>query len=181
MQADKPGQSQSVPPPAIGRESYQDGNGFFPHTAASTDGVLLRDFALLGDEALHTVALMFSCMETLETLPQQRRYVLVVLISKATSGMRSVCVFCALFRLWARCRTETNQLWEDLHPRLNFTASKGAQHEAFVPVWRDFAQFYERIHHRVLWLYGRCSKFPLPLWRVAISTHRSAMCVGAPW
>ena len=56
---------------------------FSPHR---TDGFLLRHFSLLCDAALHTVALLFACVEALGALSQQIRYVLVVVIPKTTSG-----------------------------------------------------------------------------------------------
>ena len=129
------------------------------HTAASTDGFSMRHFALLSDDALALVSQLFACMEALGTIPQKLRFVLVVLIPKATSGLRPIGIFCALCRLWAKCRTVLAQAWEDLHPRPYFAASKGravidpvwrhaaavecgaVREQETVSVWRDFAQF----------------------------------------
>ena len=69
---------------------------FSPRTAASKDRFMLRHFKLLVGEALHTVGLQFACMEALGTLPQQIRYVHVVLVFKASSGLRPIGVSCAI-------------------------------------------------------------------------------------
>ena len=97
---------------------------FSTYTATSTDGFAMRHFALLSDDALTLVSQLFECMEMLgTTIPHQLRYVLVVLIPKATTGFRSIGIFCALHRLWAKCRTAMAQAWENLNPRPYFVES----------------------------------------------------------
>ena len=87
--------------------------------------------------ALTLVSQLFECMEMLGTIPQQLRYVLVVLVPKATTGPRPIGIFCALYRLWAKCRTAMAQTWENLNPRSYFAASKGRA--VTDPIWRDAA------------------------------------------
>ena len=107
---------------------------FSTHTAMSTDGFAMRHFALLSDDALALVSQLFECMEMLGTIPQQLRYVLVVLIPKATTGLRPIGIYCALYRLWAKCRTAMAHSWENLNPRPYFAASKGRA--VTDPIWR---------------------------------------------
>ena len=160
------------------------------HTATSTDGFAMRHFALLSDDALMLASQLFECMELLGTIPQQLRYVLVVLIPKATTGLRPIGIFCALYRLWAKCRTIMAQSWEILNPRPYFAASKGravtdpiwrhavavecgvGQGDETVSVWRDFAQFYERMEHHILQANAEMFGFPLPVLRVAVSAYK---------
>ena len=173
--------------PDVIRRAARD---FSTHTAASTDGFSMRHFALLSDSALALVAQLFTCMEALGTLPQQLRFVLVVLFPKATAGLRPIGVFCALYRLWAKCRTVSAQAWEDLHPRPYFAASKGravtdpvwrhaaavecraASEQETVSVWRDFAQFYERKEHQILERNAFTFHFPLPVLRVSLAAYQ---------
>ena len=79
-------------------------------------------------------------------------------IPKATTGLRPIGIFCALYRLWAKCHTAMAQSWENLNLRPYFPASKGSavtdpiwthavvvdcgvgQGEETVSFWRDFAQ-----------------------------------------
>ena len=63
---------------------------FSTHTPASTGGFAMRHFALLSDDALTLASQLFECIEALGTIPQQLRYVAVVLIPKATSGLRLI-------------------------------------------------------------------------------------------
>ena len=97
----------------------------------------MRHFAPLSDDALVLASQLFECMEVLGTIPQQLRYVLVVLIPKATTGLRPIGFFCTLYRLWAKCRTVIAQTWENLHPRFYFAASKGLA--VTDPIWRHAA------------------------------------------
>ena len=69
----------------------------------------------------------------LGTVPQQLRCVLVVLIPKATTGFRPIGIFCAFHRLWGKCRTATEQVWENPHTRPHLAASKGRS--VTDPVW----------------------------------------------
>ena len=103
----------------------------------ATDGFARRQCALLSDDALTLAFQLFECMETLGTNPQQLRCVLVRLIPTATTGCRTVGIFCALYQLWAKCRTATAQAWENLHPRPHFAASKGRA--VTDPIWRHAA------------------------------------------
>ena len=129
-------------------------------------------------------------METLGTIPQQLRYVLVVLIPKATTGLRPIGIFCALYRLWAKCRTTMARYQWRKHGRTYLAASKGRavtepirRHAAAVEcgvyrgqetvsVWRDIAQCYECMEHHILQAYAETFGFPLPVLRVAVSACR---------
>ena len=59
------------------------------YTATSTDGFAMRHIALLSDDALTLASQLFECMDMLGTIPQQLRYVLVVLIPKANNGFEA--------------------------------------------------------------------------------------------
>ena len=141
----------------------------------------MRHFALLSDDALTLASQLFECMEMLGTIPQKLRYVLVVLIPKATTGLRPIGIFWALCRLWAKCCTTMAQC---------FAASKGravtdpiwrhaiavecgvGQGDETVSVWRDVAQFYERMEHHILQANAETFCFPLPVLRVAVSAYK---------
>ena len=127
--------AQRTCPPALAPDTIRRvAREFSTHTATSTDGFAMRHFALLSDDALALVSQLFECMERLGTIPQHLRCVLVVLISKATTGLRPIGIFCALYRLWAKCRTAMAQSWEDLNPRPYFAASRGRA--VTDPIWR---------------------------------------------
>ena len=100
---------------------------FSTHTATSTDGFAMRHFAPVSDAALVLVSQLFECTEALGTIPQELRCVLVVLIPKATTGLRPTGIFCALYRLWAKCRPAIAQEWENLHTRSFFAPAKEGQ------------------------------------------------------
>ena len=151
---------------------------FSTHTATSTGGFAMRHFALVSDDAPTLVSQWFKCMEILGTIPQQLRHVLVLLIPKATTGLRPVGIFCALYRLWAKCLTAMAQSRENLNPRpltnpicrhavaVECGVGKGGE---TVSVWRDFAQYYESMEHHILQANAETFCFPLPVHRVAVS------------
>ena len=91
---------------------------FSTRTATSTDGFSVRHFALLSDDALALVSHLFTCMEALWTIMQQLRFVLVVLIPKATSGLRPIGIFCAFYRLWQSVELFRRKLGESCTPDL---------------------------------------------------------------
>ena len=163
----------------------------------SAPGLLIRSYCcvdiLIAGSSI-CVKNNFECMEMLGTIPQQLRYVLVVLIPKATTGLRPIGIFCALYRLWAKCRTAMAQSCENLNPRPYFAARKGravtdptwrhavavecgvGHGEETVSVWRDFAQFYERMEHYILQANAETFCFPLPVLRVAVPAYKCNVC-----
>ena len=141
----------------------KDGNDIFcSHTAPSTDGFLWRHFALLSIEALHTAALLNVCMENRGNTATTVSFCACHVDSGATTRLRRPNVACQQMQSCGR------PCFEARCPNRNVRA----RDEATVSVWMDFAHFYERIEHRILWLRGRCFKFPLPLLRVAISAYQ---------
>ena len=46
------------------------------------------------------------------------------------------------------------------------------QGDETVSVWRDFAQFYERMEHHILQANAETFGFPLPILRVAVSAYK---------
>ena len=172
---------------------------FSTHTATSTNGFAMRHFALLSDDALMLVSQLFECVEMLGTIPQQLRYVLVVLIPKATTVLRPTGNFCALCRLWAKCPTAMAQSWENLNPRPYFAASKGravtdpiwrhavavecgvGQGEETVSVWRDFAQFYKCMEHHILQANAETFLLPVTCPSSCRFSLQNATCVGTSW
>ena len=182
--------AQRTCPPALAPDTIRcAAREFSTHTATSTDGFAMRHFALLSDDALALVSQLFECMEMLGTIPQQLRYVLVVLIPKARTGLRPIGIFCALFRLWARCRTAMAQSWKDLNPRpsrpakadRSLTQSGGTRSRwnAVSAKARKQSQFGGILHSSKSAWSTTSSKptrkpfsFPLPVLRIAVSAYK---------
>ena len=63
-------------------------------------------FALLDDDALVVIGLMFQLMECIGCPPKQLSFLLVVLIPKGLGkvGYRPIFLFTALYKTWARAR-----------------------------------------------------------------------------
>ena len=53
------------------------------------------------------------------------------------------------------------------------------QGDETVSVWRDFAQFYERMEHHILQANAETFGFPLSVLRVAVSALQNAACVSS--
>eukprot|EP00959_Pyramimonas_sp_CCMP1952_P011647 244689-Pyramimonas_sp.AAC.1 len=58
--------------------------GYAKRSAVSVDGFHLRQYALLRDQALTVVSFLFAIMETMATLPEQLRLVMLAMLPKPT-------------------------------------------------------------------------------------------------
>ena len=165
---------------------------FAVRSATSFDGFHMRHFAMLCDQALVTLAIIFEVVEMIGQLPAQLRAILFALIPKARGGLRPIALFCGPYRLWARARRHYARAWEVAWRRPYFLNSVGGS--AIGSVWRgavkaeaargrgqmaasllwDMQAFYETIDLEKLLVRARELEFPETILRIALNTYRVA-------
>ena len=169
---------------------------FSAKTGTGCDGFHPRHLGMLGDDAISAWTAIILAAETLGVMPIQIRYIMFVLIPKATSGLRPIAMFCAMYRNWANIRQSECKSWEAAHERGYFAASAGRSAED--TVWRhavdvecaradglccaavisDFAAFYEKMSFERLWAQCHIYNFPITVVKVAISMYRGARFIS---
>ena len=161
-------------------------------TGVAPDGWHPRHFALLGDEALNTLALLHHLLELTGHLPGQQRFVCVFLLGKPGGGTRPIGLFTSMYRLWAKARQPIAAKWADADDRPYFAAGK---HRSTIDaVWRHsvrsqltvakgehvaalawgMRKFYETIDHAKLRARAIAQGFPAALIDVALNACRMA-------
>ncbi len=162
---------------------------FKERTLVAFDGVAMRHYALLSDEALETLADILLVVEYLGHLPGQLRFTVMPLIAKARGGHRAIASLVSLYRLWSRLRREEARKWEAAHDRPYLAAGKGrgpqdavwrqaaraeaasgAKRQVATALW-DLASFFETIRRVPLWHRARRLHFPMTLLRVALNAY----------
>ncbi len=164
---------------------------FRERTLVAFDGIAMRHYALLSDEALEVLADVVLIIEYLGRLPYQLGLTVMPLIGKARGGHRAIASLVSLYRLWVRMRREEVRRWEAANDRAYIAAGKGrgpqdavwrqaARAEAAVATRRqaatllwDMASFFETIRRVPLWHKARRLDFPLVLLRVALNTYEA--------
>ena len=161
-------------------------------SAQSTDGFHMRHYALLDDEGLSALAIILEAIESIGWLPPQLRLVLVLLIEKATGGLRPIGIFVSLYRLWGKARRPICDKWEAGNDRIYFAAGKGRS--ASDAVWRqavkaeagcqngeqaaaflwDVSNFYEMFRFSVVRERAVQVVFSAVLTKVALSAYQCA-------
>ncbi len=111
---------------------------FKERTLVAFDGVAMRHYALLSDEALEALADIMLVVEYLGHLPGQLRFTAMPLIAKARGGHRAIASLVSLYRLWSRLRREEARKWEAAHDRPYLAAGKGRGPQD--AVWRQAAR-----------------------------------------
>jgi len=159
-------------------------------TGVAPDGWHPRHVALLNDEALEVLALLYLLLEKSGHLPNQQRFVAIFLLDKPTGGTRPVGLFTAFYRLWAKARQEDAAAWAADHDMPFFAAGKGRS--TTDPVWRqsvrnqtskaqrehvaslcwDLRKFYETMDHDRMLCQARKHHFPSALVEVALNAYK---------
>ncbi len=111
---------------------------FRERTLVAFDGVAMRHYALLSDDALEVLADFVLVIEYLGHLPQQLHFTAMPLIAKARGGHRAIASLASLYRLWSRLRREETRKWEAAHDRPYLAAGKGRGPQD--AVWRQAAR-----------------------------------------
>ncbi len=165
--------------------SFRDG------TLVAYDGVAMRQYALLSDEALEVLSDVIVVVERLGKLPEQLRFTVMPMIPKARGGHRAIASLVSLYRLWSRLRRDESRRWEAANDRPYLAAGKGrgpqdavwrqaAKAEAAVgtrklaaTVLWDMSSFFETIRRVPLWHRAKRLGFPLTLLRVALRAYEA--------
>ena len=98
----------------------------FQEVVASTfDGVHVRHFGMLSDQAYEVLAILFLIVETLGRFPHVVSAVHMALLEKAKGGLRGIGLLPAVVRFWMRVRRDSARLWESQHSRPFLSAVAG--------------------------------------------------------
>ena len=98
-------------------------HSFKAHAAVGIDGIRPRRIALLPEEALQTLAVLYTFSEAIGVPLVQGAD--IVFLPKPTGGERPIGILPTLYRLWCRCRRSRAQAWERANARKYFWASAG--------------------------------------------------------
>ncbi len=162
---------------------------FRKDTVVAFDGVALRHYDMMSDEALGVVADIMEVMETVGALPSQLRLTEMPLLEKPRGGHRAVASLVSLYRLWAKLRKPVVTEWEVRNDRPFLAAGKGRDPQS--SVWRqacraeaavaegrhsgtllwDLATFFESVKREPLWHRARRLEFPLTILRLVLETY----------
>jgi len=164
-------------------------------TGVAPDGWHPRHYALLSDQSLSTLAMLYTLLEITGHLPHQQRYVCVFLLDKASGGTRPIGLFTSMYRLWAKSRQLEAARWAEAHDRPFFAAGKNRS--TIDAVWRhsvlnqltvakgehvaalawDMRKFYEMISHAKLRQRAADLGFSTAIVDVAVNAYRMARVV----
>jgi hypothetical protein len=95
------------PPPLISVQELREVASFFPPNAACVDGVPIRAFAGLSDEALRSLSSQAQKWEASTKWPKSEEAVCTVLLPKPQGGLRPIALFRSVIRMVAKLRTRT--------------------------------------------------------------------------
>jgi len=159
-------------------------------TKFSPDGWHPRHFALLSDQALEILALIYEFLEITGHMPDQQRFVCIFLLDKPSGGTRPIGLFNAVYRIWSKARQGIAASWAAKFDRPYFAAGKNRS--TLDPVWRqsvlnqmarcngthiaalgwDLRKFYESLDHGRLRAQAELLGFPLSIIDVAINAYK---------
>ncbi len=165
---------------------------FKANTVVAYDGFALRQYDLLSDQALETVADIMELLERTGELPLQLDLIEMPMIEKSRGGHRAVASLVGLYRLWAKLRKPIVAQWEARNDRPFLAAGKGKSPQA--AVWRqacraeasvgegrfsasllwDLFAFFEAVKRVPLWHRAVRLQFPITILRVALTVYGSA-------
>jgi len=181
----------------LGVASLRAASRSFPEETASTaDGLHVRHFSLLSDEALLCLAKLFVLIELLGDFPVAASFVLVALLEKPAGGFRPIGIFPGIYRLWIKCRRDLCQAWELRFDQPFFAMSRGRR--VTDPVWRhavsqeaatlggeeaagllwDLVKYYESVPFALLLDEALATDFPLMVLRLCIKAYQFARWVS---
>ena len=84
-----------------------------------------RHVAMLDDDALLVLAVLFKAMERLGATPRQIAILIVVLLPKPKGGSRPITLFATIFKIWARGRRNYAEEWRRRHDAKHFACGPG--------------------------------------------------------
>ncbi len=176
-------------PRATPAQLREASRAFSHDTAVAFDGIALRHYDMMTDDALHVLASIIVAMEAVGRLPPQLEALLMPMIGKDRGGHRAITTAPSLYRLWGRLRRELSQQWEASHDRAYFAAGKGRRVQDVI--WRqalraeagdgqslssatalwDLAAFYDTINRTRLWRQIVRHDYPLVIARLAFAVY----------
>ena len=193
--------SEALPSPSVDRsalprlraeEIREASLKFNWRTSISVDGFHVRHFALLEDPGLEALAVLLEAMETIGRLPPQVKYIIVLLLEKATGGFRPIGLFCGIYRVWGKARRAVCSQWEASNDRSYFAAGMGRS--ASDAVWRqsvlaeagvgadnaaaaflwDITKYYEQFNYALLQARAHRLGFPVAIFKVVLFAYKCA-------
>ena len=173
----------------------QTARSFKKRTGVAPDGWHPRHMALIPDEGLEVLAILYEIMEVCGHLPMQQSLVCVFLLDKPSGGTRPIGLFTAFYRVWSKARQGLAAQWASRNDRPFFAAGKNRS--TIDPVWRqsvrnqiakqhgmevaslcwDLRKFYENVSHSKLKEQALKWGFPPALVSVAINAYKMARVV----
>jgi len=164
-------------------------------TAMAPDAWHPRHYALLPDEGLEVIGILFTILEMCGHLPSQQDQVYIFLLQKLSGGTRPIGLFTSFYRLWSKCRQTEAAAWTSRNDRPYFAA--GRARSTIDPVWRqsilnhltkvrgqhavslcwDLRKFYETLSHSRLVNMAKKYEFPLPMLMVALNAYKMSRVV----
>jgi len=122
--------------PSIGGEDIEEASKVFSTTiSGSPDGWHPRHFGLISEAGRRNMAHVMDMMERQGRMPPQTEVLLMVMLSKPQGGVRPICMFPAIYRVWMKIRRPHCDMWETKWHRPFFTMGEGQ--EPGDTVWRS--------------------------------------------
>ncbi len=197
--ADKPfryqwGDEGELPPITVAR-LREAAATFSRRTTTTYDGFHPRQLAVLSDESLATLSLLYAAVEAGAMWPRQVALIVASLLPKASGGHRPIGIAPAVYRLWSKARRAEADEWEARHPRAFFSACRGngpvdtmwrlaarqearcAEGEVAATISEDVQSFFETVDRARLVTEARALGFPIPVLKAALAAYSAARVV----
>ncbi len=178
--------------PRLTPNELRDASRLFRRRTAETfDGFHCRQYSLLSDEALETLAVVLETCELIGRMPSRLNLVTTPLLEKPKGGYRPIAVYTSLYRLWAKARAPVARAWEEAHTRAYLSAARGngptdttwrqaVRQESSVSgggsaatiLW-DLESFFETVDRERLYRRAEAAGFPLAVLRLSLAAYSS--------
>ena len=162
----------------------------FKRKTCALGGFHPRHVALLSEDAVECLILIFHAAELLGELPPQLLETYIALLPEPTSGNRPIGWCQSLYRVWAKARSSIVKDWEqDRTAHLGFASCRNRspvdvvwrhsaaaefakeQKSAFVCLLWDILKCYELIRHQDLVTAARRHNYPIAILRLTITSY----------
>ncbi len=102
------------PPETIDRLYRRKVASSFPAAITAADSLHPRQEAPLSDQCLQGLCRSLRCYEAAGQWPEELRDLVVRMIPKESSGVRTILIFRALHRVWSRARGDVAKRWAEI-------------------------------------------------------------------
>ena len=174
--------------------AIRDASRSFKRKTSVVDGWHPRHYALLCEQALQALSLIFLLIEAIGDFPEDVANLTMPLIEQQVTELlvkrRPVGMYRSLVRMWARSRRETVDQWESQHANLPFFNNNKGRRVGDT-VWRssvkatasqrdhrftlenqsDLRKCFEHVNRQLLWDKGISNGYPRSILRMSLASY----------